>query len=98
MLPQQRQCNFGSRDGLCVMFVFLKRRSVMRIYRSIVLSLAACALLASSVRSQTGLIPRGISYQGVVINNGVPVGGMHSVTVNYYTAASGGVPMISEDF
>ncbi|HWF43337.1 MAG TPA: hypothetical protein VG537_01720, partial [Candidatus Kapabacteria bacterium] len=52
---------------------------------------AALSFGAPSVYAQTpGVsgVPRNISYQGLVLENGVPTNANHTITISYYTAGS----------
>jgi hypothetical protein len=71
----------------------------MRTCLSILIVLSALSLMRNSGYAQSsGCGPSGISYQGLVLKDGVPVTGMHSITVTYLTATSGGTPLYSETF
>lgn len=48
-------------------------------------------------QSAVAQVPRNVSYQGVIINEGQPATGVFKVTVNYYTSTSN-TPLFSETF
>lgn len=62
------------------------------------LTLGVCVTLTSVVttQAQTTGVPRRISYQGQLMQDGQPVTGQHRITINYYNSA--GTRLHSEDF
>ncbi len=68
----------------------LARRSTLI---GLLLPLAAMCLLAISAHAQ---VPRTISYQGVLTNNGAAASGEHLITVALYDSPTSGTPLYQE--
>jgi hypothetical protein len=70
----------------------------MRTCLSTLIVLALLSVMTNFGNAQSSCAPSGISYQGLALVNGIPVNGMHSITVTYHTAGNGGAAQYSETF